>query len=151
MKTSKNAFTMIELIFVIVILGILATIAIPKLSATRTDAKATAKATSVMNGATEIASYAVSRGVTDSNFSVMSNSILNLINSGEATQNSNIVTIQSSLGQDCIDIKITVTAKDDILSVEFHNANGDVECTIIQSLINKADYPIRLRGMSVVY
>ena len=35
----KNAFTMIELIFVIVILGILAAVAIPKLSATRDDAK----------------------------------------------------------------------------------------------------------------
>ena len=35
----KNAFTMIELIFVIVILGILAAIAIPKLAATRDDAQ----------------------------------------------------------------------------------------------------------------
>lgn len=34
----KNAFTMIELIFVIVVLGILAAIAVPKLSVTRTDA-----------------------------------------------------------------------------------------------------------------
>ena len=39
MKKSKNAFTMIELIFVIVIIGILATVAIPRLSATRDDAK----------------------------------------------------------------------------------------------------------------
>jgi len=38
MKNKKNAFTMIELVFVIVILGILAAVAIPKLAATRTDA-----------------------------------------------------------------------------------------------------------------
>ena len=34
----KKAFTMIELIFVIVIIGVLAAVAIPKLSATRDDA-----------------------------------------------------------------------------------------------------------------
>lgn len=37
---NKYAFTMIELIFVIVILGILASVAIPKLAATRNDAAA---------------------------------------------------------------------------------------------------------------
>ena len=36
----KKAFTMIELIFVIVIIGILASVAIPKLSSTRDDAEA---------------------------------------------------------------------------------------------------------------
>lgn len=35
----RNAFTMIELVFVIVVLGILAAIAIPKLAATRDDAQ----------------------------------------------------------------------------------------------------------------
>jgi len=35
----KNAFTMIELVFVIVVLGILAAVAMPKFAATRTDAQ----------------------------------------------------------------------------------------------------------------
>ena len=39
MKKSKNAFTMIEMVFVIVVLGILAAVAIPKFAATRTDAE----------------------------------------------------------------------------------------------------------------
>jgi len=39
MQISKKAFTMVELVFVIVVLGILAAVAIPRLAATRTDAQ----------------------------------------------------------------------------------------------------------------
>ena len=38
LHTKKNAFTMIELVFVIVVLGILAAVAVPKFAATRDDA-----------------------------------------------------------------------------------------------------------------
>jgi len=40
-KTSRKAFTMIELVFVIVVIGILAGVAIPRLAATRDDAEIT--------------------------------------------------------------------------------------------------------------
>jgi len=39
MRLKKEAFTMIELVFVIVVLGILSAVAIPKFAATRTDAQ----------------------------------------------------------------------------------------------------------------
>lgn len=57
----KKAFTMIELIFVIVILGILAAVAIPKLNATRDDAELSK---SIMNFTTligDLTSYYVAK------------------------------------------------------------------------------------------
>jgi len=52
----KRAFTMIELVFVIVVIGILTMIAVPKFSATRDDAMATRAKTTVANIRTAMSS-----------------------------------------------------------------------------------------------
>lgn len=62
----KKGFTMIELIFVIVILGILAAVAIPKLNATRDDAEIAKAATNVSTIMGDFASYYTSKGKLES-------------------------------------------------------------------------------------
>ena len=58
----RAGFTMIELIFVIVILGILAAVAIPKLSATRDDAKIAKGATELATVVSDLANYYTAQG-----------------------------------------------------------------------------------------
>ena len=58
----KKAFTMIELIFVIVILGILASVAIPPLAATRTDAEIATTVANLRTLLNDVASYYAVKG-----------------------------------------------------------------------------------------
>lgn len=83
----KYAFTMIEAIFVIVILGILAAVAVPKFAATRNDAiKAKAKAT-ISTVRSAIVSERQSRLITgDSNWTTaLSNGTGNLFTGPNST------------------------------------------------------------------
>ena len=58
----KKGFTMIELIFVIVILGILASVAIPRLAATRTDAEIATTVANLRTLLNDVASYYAVKG-----------------------------------------------------------------------------------------
>ncbi|RAZ46737.1 type II secretion system protein [Campylobacter hyointestinalis] len=58
----KKGFTMIELVFVIVILGILASLAVPKLAATRDDAEATKAAVEIKDAITQLTTYYIVNG-----------------------------------------------------------------------------------------
>ena len=58
----KKAFTMIELIFVIVVIGVLAAIAIPRVSATRDDAVLVKTMAEIRTAIEEINAYYISQG-----------------------------------------------------------------------------------------
>nr|WP_321432060.1 type II secretion system protein [uncultured Campylobacter sp.] len=61
----KKGFTMIELIFVIVILGILASVAIPRLAATREDAEISAAVANLRTLVSDATAYYTAKGTLD--------------------------------------------------------------------------------------
>lgn len=69
----KNGFTMIELIFVIVILGILAAVAIPRLASTRDDAQVVKAAHQITQAISDIGGHYISQGKFASEIKGMTN------------------------------------------------------------------------------
>ena len=69
----RKAFTMIELIFVIVILSIIAVVAVPRLAATRDDAEVAKAAMNIRTLIADIGSYYTAQGKFSVNISDMSN------------------------------------------------------------------------------
>ena len=147
----KTAFTMIELIFVIVILGILAAVAIPKLAATRSDAEVSKIAHNVMVGASEIASYAISNAKTEDDLKIMSNGMASLESSGNAVLSTKKAVISMGSVSNCLTLEILTGATDDNLTISLGTAGGDKRCLALQSAIDAAKYPMKLRGQNVMY
>jgi len=146
----KEAFTMIELIFVIVIIGILSAVAIPKLAATRDDAKVVAIANQVSVAANEIAAYAVSRGKTESNFITMSNAVETMISKADAQQMSNVLNIRMNTISNCLMLTVSQSTLDSNLTLSYGAAGSDQICISLQSAIDASAYPIPLRGIRIV-
>ncbi len=111
----KKAFTMIELIFVIVIIGVLAVIAIPKLSATADDAKIVTELNSIVNCVQDIASSYTGSGKEDNNSAncnLVKCAVINLGNLNDGNVTINLKTSSDGYPRFCNFVKEKALKKD---------------------------------------
>ena len=136
----RNGFTMIELIFVIVILGILAAVAIPKLMATRTDAQIAKNVQNLGAAVNEVSSYIVAKGSADNNISKMSSIIEQYESDGKADINTSD---KSADVLGCVKYKITEDSGNGEINLTIsHDSNTTAICTSIQSAVKAKTYPL---------
>lgn len=156
MQTSvkhREAFTMIELIFIIVIIGILAAVAIPKLIATRNDAEITVIARAVAATANEAGERAMSYGVSSSNISDMSQVMESLVAQGKAVleDGGKVAKIKMNTVDDCVKLTISASPEDMNLTLSHGDAGNDPICLSLQQTIDTGDYPVPLKGNRLKY
>ncbi len=147
----KKAFTMVELIFVIVIIGILAAVAIPKLAATRDDAKVSSRANMVANAVNEIGAKAVSGGVLSLDLSSMSNIVQGMIVQNIATLNNGVLSIKMNTVNDCVKLTVVQSNLDMNLALTNGNAGSDTMCLALQNMMKAEGYTLPLKGRSIRY
>ena len=146
----RSAFTMIEFIFVIVIIGILASIAAIKLSATRDDAKVTATISNIKVATSDIVGYAVAKYKLEDNILDMSDALKSMVDSNQAVLEDNqTVKIKMGSVNDCITFKIENSSANSILKVENGNANNDKLCKTLQQNVASLNYPITIKGSTL--
>jgi len=149
----KKAFTLIELIFIIVLISILTMVAVPKLLATRDDALIAKNSGYVVGVMTEISTYITANGESKDDLSEMS-SILKMLKE-ESRIIIDIVnkSAKIKIGEDssCITIDIDSTDTTELLKTVFSISTTDRVCSMVQLFIREKDYPLVVRGRLIKY
>ncbi len=147
----RSGFTMIELIFVIVILGILASVAIPKLAATRDDAKISKAASEVSTLVADLGAYYTGHGSFGSKISDMTNVKLTT-NDGKTTTDANLTTqafySDTATGTKCLGFK--VSAADGNLTIS-SESNGTAFCKGVNEALKNLVKTHQFGGSSVSF
>ena len=120
----KKGFTMIELIFVIVILGILASVAIPRLAATREDAEISAAVANLRTLVNDATAYYTVKGTFDNvKWSAITNVPIKKDASGGAIGDTTATTdayLKVGDAKDCIKVKLVEKATADTTTTPAH-------------------------------
>lgn len=139
---------MVELIFVIVIVGILAAIALPKLLATRSDAKVSATMMKIGTAIDEITNYATSQKTALTNLTKMSNALDEMALANEANCSAPSICLIKMDGVDCIKLSVIHSSTNDDLNVSPISTTNPL-CSYLQQKMKPMLYKIRLRGETV--
>ena len=148
----KKAFTMVELVFVIVIIGILVAVAVPRLSATRDDALISKNSEYIIGIMTEISTYIIAKGEAQNNLINMS-FLLDVLKKQDRV----VVDIPNKkatvkIGEEvnCISVHIESNGTTELLGTSF-SPTTDRICNMVQLNIKEKDYPLVLRGRIIKY